>query len=172
MSAETCLPTNSKTRVQAMTDPTSALTKQLLQWISDKPRTYAEAWKHFRSIIETDPRVGDNDYGMAGVAKWCLGEPQEAVSQWRAGLKAEYARSGVTVRMGLLLYFVSVVRPEVFDQDEAKRLLLEKADDPRIRDWPGPIAKLILRQISEVSFKKAVKAKTQVKRAYVFGLRN
>jgi hypothetical protein len=122
-------------------------------------RQYAEAWQHFHSVIETDPSAGDNDYGMAGVAKWCLGEPEEAVAQWRAGLKAKYARSGVAVRMALLVFFASVVMPEFFEQDEAKKLLMEKADDPRIRNWPGPIVKLILGQINEGEFQESRRGK-------------
>ena len=36
---------------------------------------YDKAWTHFRSVIESSPTAGDGDYGMAGVAKWCLGKP-------------------------------------------------------------------------------------------------
>jgi hypothetical protein len=67
---------------------------------------YVEAWEHFHSIIETDPRVGDGDYGMAGVAKWCLGEPKVAVSEWRDGLKAPYSRTPFGVYTGLLLFLL------------------------------------------------------------------
>ncbi len=113
----------------------------------------AEAWEHFRSIIDKAPNSGDNDYGMAGVAKWCLGEPGEAASQWRAGLKAKYARaSGLGVRMPLLLFFASVVRPDISGEVLAKKLMLEKTKDRRIKTWPGPIAKLVLGQIDEREF--------------------
>jgi hypothetical protein len=37
-----------------MTDPTIALTQQLLEWISDKPRTYAEVLNAWRT---TCPRL-------------------------------------------------------------------------------------------------------------------
>ena len=37
-----------------MTDPTSALTQQLLEWISEKPRTYAEVLDAWRT---TCPRL-------------------------------------------------------------------------------------------------------------------
>ncbi len=121
---------------------------------------YVEAWEHFHSIIETDPRVGDGDYGMAGVAKWCLGEPEEAVSQWQAGLKAPYSRTPFGVYMGLLLFFASVVRPEVFDQNEARSLLREKLADPRSNKWPGTIAKLVLGQISEEELQRSCQSRT------------
>jgi hypothetical protein len=115
---------------------------------------YAEAWEHFHSVIETPPRVGDNDYGMAGVAKWCLGRPDEAVLEWRAGLKAKYARaSGLGVRMPLLLFFAAIREPRVFDRKLAEKLVLDTTKDIRISNWPGPIARLVLDQISEAEFK-------------------
>jgi tetratricopeptide (TPR) repeat protein len=114
-------------------------------------RKYASAWEHYRSAIDADPaRSGDNDYGMAGVAKWCLGKPDEAVAYWRAGLAANYARvSGLGVIMPLLLFFVSVVKPETVDEDSARKLLLEKTRDLRIRNWPGPIARFVLAEIDD-----------------------
>jgi len=115
-------------------------------------RKYASAWEHFRATIDADPaRSGDNDYGMAGVAKWCLGEPDEAVAHWRAGLAANYARaSGLGVIMPLLLFFASVVKPETFDEGSARKLLLEKTKDLRIRNWPGPVARFVLAEIDEL----------------------
>ena len=114
---------------------------------------YADAWEHFHSRIETASRAGDNDYGMAGVAKWCLGKPDDAVSEWRAGLKAEYARtSGLGVRMPLLLFFAAIREPRVFDRRSAEKLLRETTADIRIRNWPGPIARLVLDQIGEAEF--------------------
>ena len=116
---------------------------------------YTQAWEHFCSRIRIDPHSGDNDFGMAGVAKWCLGEPKDAVTEWRAGLKAKYARaSGLGVRMPLLLFFASVIEPEAFDGDLAKELLAEKTKDLRIRNWPGPIAKFVLGQIDESELQK------------------
>ena len=114
---------------------------------------YAEAWAHFRSVIETSKTAGDGDYGMAGVAKWCLDKPDEAVLEWRAGLKANYARaSGLGVRMPLLLFFAAVRQPNFFDRKLAEKLLQETTLDKRIKNWPGPIAKLVLDQISEAEF--------------------
>ncbi len=54
---------------------------------------HQQAWEHFREAIEKFPQKGDAFYGMAGVAKWCLGKANEAVSEWRAGLDAKYARA-------------------------------------------------------------------------------
>ena len=120
-------------------------------WINQ----YEEAWEHFNDAIEHFPIKGDAFYGMAGTAKWCLGEPAEAVSHWRAGLTAKYARaSGLGIRMPLLLFFVSVVKPELVDYTFVKRLLLEKAEDPGMDNWPAPIAKRVLGQITDEELRK------------------
>jgi hypothetical protein len=114
---------------------------------------YGETWEHFHSVIEKGIRVGDGYYGMAGVAKWCLGRPDQAVLEWRAGLKAKYARaSGLNVIMPLLLFFAAIREPRVFDRKLAEKLLLETTKDIRIRNWPAPIARLVLDQISEAEF--------------------
>lgn len=133
-------------------DPSPSHTREFgiaLVWLGK----YAEAWTHFRSVIETSKTAGDGDYGMAGVAKWCLNKPDEAVSEWRAGLKAKYARaSGLNVIMPLLLFFAAIRQPKVFDRKLAEKLLREATADIRIRNWPGPIARLVLDQISEAEF--------------------
>jgi len=114
---------------------------------------YEQAWEHFHKTITEDSMKGDAFFGMAGVAKWCLGETQQAVSQWRAGLRAKYARaSGLGVRMPLLLFFASVVKQPSFKKEMAESLLMEKVKDRRIKNWPGPIALLVLRQINEDEF--------------------
>lgn len=115
---------------------------------------YGEAWAHFRARIESNPLMsGDADYGMAGIAKWCLGKADEAVTEWHAGLKTKYARaSGLGVRMPLLLFFAAIREPRVFDRKSAEKLLRETIADVRIRNWPGPIARLVLDQISETEF--------------------
>ena len=116
-------------------------------------RKYAEAWEHFRSVIETNPRCGDNDYGMAGVAKWCLDQRAEAVLEWKAGLEAKYARAaGLNLQMPLLLFFAAILQPTVFERNSAEKLIREKTRDLRIKNWPGPIARLVVDQIGESEF--------------------
>jgi len=113
-------------------------------------RKYAEAQEHFLSTIETSSVCGDSDFGKAGVAMWCCGKPGDAVSQWRAGLKAKYARaSGLGVRMPLLLFFAAVRQPSSFDRELAGKILQETILDRRIKNWPGPLARLALGQISD-----------------------
>jgi tetratricopeptide (TPR) repeat protein len=113
-------------------------------------RRYHEAFEHFQETIEIKPRSGDSIFGMAGVAKWCLSKPNEAVALWKAGLKAKYARNGgLSIRMPMLLFFASTTKSGIFEKDSAERLLLAKINDERIRHWPGPISKMLVGKISE-----------------------
>lgn len=119
-----------------------------LLWVEQ----YASAWDHFQKAIKRNPKATiDSSYGMAGVAKWCLGERREAVAEWVLGLKAKYV-DAADVEMPLLLYFASVVSPEVCDKATARKLMLEKAEDELTEVWPGPIVQLILGQINEGEF--------------------
>lgn len=121
-------------------------------------RDFELAWEHFQTAALTYPRSGDAFYGMAGVAKWCMGDPNSAVSMWCDGLKAKYARaSGLGIKMPLLLFFASAVRPEVCEMAYAKKLLAEKLTDRRIGTWPGPIARLLMGDISDRDFRASCK---------------
>jgi tetratricopeptide (TPR) repeat protein len=121
-------------------------------------KQYAQAWEHFSTIIERKAPKGTSNkhesfYGMAGVAKWCLGERREAIAEWISGLKAEYAgAAGLGVEMPLLLFFASVVSPELYDNAAARTLMLEKTKNVRIKTWPGPILQWILGQINGGEF--------------------
>jgi hypothetical protein len=115
-------------------------------------KQYAQAWEHFSTVIDRKAPKGtshkhDSFYGMAGVAKWCLGERREAIAEWVLGLKAVYVNAG-GVKMPLLLYFASVVSPELYDNAAARKLMLEKTKEVLIQIWPGPILQLILGQIT------------------------
>lgn len=113
-------------------------------------RQYQQAEVHFQEAISSFPQAGDAFYGMAGAANWCLGQPKEAVLKWHRGLVAKYNRaSGLGVRMPLLLYFASRADPGLVDEKVVKQLLIEKTTDPRIVNWPGPIAQILLDQIKE-----------------------
>jgi len=87
---------------------------------------------------------------MAGTAKWCLGDVQEAVRQWNAGLKAQYAdTAGLGLQLPLLLFVASVLRPATFEKTKAEDLLRSKIRDCRARTWPGPIAGWVLAEFQE-----------------------
>jgi len=104
-------------------------------WTQD----YETAWNHFQNAIKHARWSSDDEYGMAGVAKWCEGQAKEAVECWRAGLKCDYGDAGgASVGNQLLLFAASILRPEAISQKEAIALLKKKAGNRRISAWPGP----------------------------------
>ncbi len=76
-----------------------------------------------------------------------------AIAEWVLGLNAQYARSG-GAKMPLLLFFASVVSPELYDNASAKKLMLEKTKGVLIQAWPGPMLQWILGQIKDGEFLK------------------
>jgi hypothetical protein len=68
-------------------------------------REYQIAWQHFSKAIKANNRPVSDFFGLAGVAKWCLGDFKEAVRQWNSGLNARFSdTAGLGVRLPLLLY--------------------------------------------------------------------
>ena len=128
-------------------------------------RNYDSAYNHFAAACQSAPRSMAPLYGMAGVAKWCLDDRQEAVNQWRAGLKSQYADGAGGVRLPLLLYCVSVLDPDLVSDAEAKRLLTIRAEDPRVKNWPGALAEFILRRIDEAGLRTKCAGLNELDRA-------
>jgi len=110
---------------------------------------YKRAFEHFDDAIKTSRTSKSVFFGMAGVAKWCVDDPKEAVGQWRAGLRAQYADGAGGIRLPMLLFTAAVVTPSAFSQAEAAFLLNEKVHDARARNWPGPLGKFLLGQIDQ-----------------------
>jgi len=111
-------------------------------------RQYEKAWEHFRKSIKDYPQSMSSFYGMAGTARWCLGDVIEAVRQWREGLKSDYADTlGLGIHLPLLLLVGSILRPGSFEKQSALKFLEEKARDDRVSDWPGQIALWALGEI-------------------------
>jgi hypothetical protein len=107
-------------------------------WVQD----YLAAWKHFDSANQRRPKHAPF-FGMAGAARWCLDDPEASVREWRAGLKSGYADGAGGVDLPLLLFFASVVKPELFDHREAENLLANRMENPLIHNWPGPLAEFV-----------------------------
>jgi lipoprotein NlpI len=110
---------------------------------------YEKAFEHFQRSMLTFRHSMSGFYGMGGVAKWCLNEPQLAIEQWVSGLTAQYADGAGGVSLPLLLFVASVLRPESYSQVDAQRLLIDKVKDARIGYWPGPLAQFVLGQFDE-----------------------
>jgi hypothetical protein len=116
---------------------------------------FEAAWEHFKTLIAVDVEAGRPSttfhYGMAGVAKWCLNDPEEAVAEWREGLSCEFTDWAGGVELPLLMYFASVARPKVFPKlrAEADVVLTKRAGSHLIKNWPGAIAEFVLGRIDE-----------------------
>ncbi len=124
-------------------DPSGSHTMELgvaYLWVED----YEAAEQHFQYAIKTHRTLGDVFYGMAGAAVWCTDNPGAAVRHWHAGLDAPYAVGGVGIRLPLLLFLASILRPNVYPRNDASRVLLKRIQDPRSKYWPGPLAKFVL----------------------------
>jgi hypothetical protein len=135
-------------------------------------KRYEEAFSHFQRSMLAYRNTMSSFYGMAGAAKWCLNEPDAAVKEWVSGLSAEYADGAGGVALPLLLFAASILRPKVFSTTDAVRLLEEKARDPRIEFWPGPLAEFVLGRTDEtMALSECVGFNTAGSRTYVWQLR-
>lgn len=111
-------------------------------WAGD----YQAASVHFMNAVQTYPRTVSTFYSMAGVAKWCQGDAEEAVNLWNSGLDSEFS-DPAKLRLPLLLWSASVIQPHVFLRSRAEEILRSTLDDPRTLIWPGPIAKRVMGHI-------------------------
>jgi Tfp pilus assembly protein PilF len=61
---------------------------------------YQAAWEHFQHAMRRHPQSIAAFFGMAGVAKWCVDEPEAAIRLWESGLDAQFAdgAGGVSFR--------------------------------------------------------------------------
>jgi lipoprotein NlpI len=112
-------------------------------------KEYDAAWEHFEHAIERHPQSIAVFFGMAGAAKWCVGEPWAAVRVWESGLNSQYADGAGGVHLPLLLLVASTLRPASFSRSDALKILSKKAKDVRVNNWPGPIARYVLNLIDE-----------------------
>ena len=112
-------------------------------WTKD----YESAWSLFQYANRNSRLTSQSSFGMAGAAKWCLDQHEEAVDCWKAGLQCNYGDAGgASVGNRLLLFAASILRENVFSKVDAIALLAEKADDYRIRAWPGPLVAFCLQK--------------------------
>jgi tetratricopeptide (TPR) repeat protein len=114
-------------------------------WIKD----YQAAFDHLSEQMKIIPRRLEKIFGLAGIAKWCLNEPGEAIEQWIQGIKCDYADGAGGVTIPLLLFYASIVKPELYSRKDAEKLMITRAKRRIIRNWPGPIAEYILNRIDK-----------------------
>lgn len=110
---------------------------------------YENAWSHFRTAIETHGMSLALFYGMAGTARWCMGQSTEAVQCWQEGLRARFADGAGGIHLPMLLLVSSALRPGAFSTQKAEELVRMKAEARRVKNWPGPLGPFILEQVAD-----------------------
>lgn len=114
-------------------------------WLED----YNAAWEHFDGLNREKPKHRAVYYNMAGVAKWCLGQHDEAVAQWRIGCKCGYSDGAGGVGPALLLFVATVIDPASCSRAEPEAILDKRSKSGWYKNWPGPVADYVLGRIDE-----------------------
>ena len=137
------------TIIEQMEIPDNTAFPQL--WLGD----YEVAWNFLQEAIPKLDASYDLFIGLAGVARWCLDGPLEAVRTWKKGLKTDYTVGGAGgVRMPILLLAAAFLRPELQTLgpakqafNEARKVLNIRVEKPRAKMyWPGPLGRYMLGQ--------------------------
>lgn len=105
------------------------------------------AWCHFRDVGERISMSTDVIPKFAGTARWCEGERESAVREWKRGLDAEYTDPSGGVTIPLHLFFAGIVCPDLVSNDEICDLL---EGSKRARSWtgyPGLLARVALGEL-------------------------
>lgn len=119
-------------------------------WIGN----YQAAWEHFHAFNGANPFRYATTYGMAGVAKWCLGQRIEAVHEWREGLRCQYVDWAGGIKSPLLLFFSATVDTVLVPISEVKDLLAARGNDVAAKNWPGPLGRFVLGRIDEAQLRR------------------
>ena len=90
-----------------------------------------------------------------GVAQWTLGQREEAIQTFRAGVDGildgtiEFADLAGGARQGLLLWFAGVCAPDAGARSHAVEFMQGLASKSKIQYWPGPLAEHAIDAISK-----------------------
>lgn len=98
---------------------------------------------HFEPLLDKPIRI-DFFFGMAGAAAWCTGDLKRATRHWRKGVTCPAAVAGSNTRTALLLYAASVLEPNAYSTEAAKKILKSRLAKRRGGYWPGQIAQFLL----------------------------
>jgi hypothetical protein len=105
---------------------------------------YSAAWELCQLALNNLRWTSSCLFEIAGIAKWCMGDPAAAVERWKAGMGAQYGDAAGGARVRLLLFAASVLKPNVISRSQARKLLEKKRNQKRIDRWPGHLVRLCL----------------------------
>jgi lipoprotein NlpI len=111
-------------------------------------RKFAAAAKQLNGIIERHPRRSCMHYVYRGLIHWYRGEPAEALSHWRAGLKCHYAYHDL-LEVPFMMYFAVAKQPGIVDDNEIITLINARVNRKFVQRelWPYPIASFLFGEI-------------------------
>lgn len=105
-------------------------------------------------LWQKSPADHDGLYVYCGLVRWLWGHSVNAVDYWMRGLKCSYTDDAGGVELPLLLYYASTCDPMLYDPSDATNLLKQKLKSRRAKNWPGPIARYVLKRIDEARLRK------------------
>jgi len=110
---------------------------------------YQDAANLCRDIIKLERGEADADFIFLGVSYWLSGRHEKAVESWRAATDTKYTDAAGGVGLWLLLFFAANKLNISLLKQESEQKLDALCKDVAIGNWPGPIARYVLGQISD-----------------------
>ena len=114
-------------------------------WLKD----WDGAYEHIYRYIEANPNTMEFAFVLSGTAKWCSGDREAAVAEWRQGIDVDYADTAGGIAIPLHLFFASVSQPDLVPKAEAAGLLGDRLNGRRGHRWPGHLGRLVLGEMTD-----------------------
>jgi hypothetical protein len=111
-------------------------------------QNWKAAYEHFRHFTAIRASTVDVAFKFAGVAKWCDGDREAAVAEWKQGIDVDFADMGGGITILLHLYFAAAVEPDLMSMDAVVELLQSRLQAKPHDGWPGYLAKLLLGEVT------------------------
>jgi hypothetical protein len=108
-----------------------------------------------RMAIERFPGESQDSYDDLGVCEWLLGKKSAAIEAWRGGLHTDYRDPAGGIYSRLNLWWGGVMSGKRAVVQEALGHLEDALTSLRATNWPGPMARYVVGQISETELLEA-----------------
>ena len=99
-------------------------------------KQWDSAYTHIRDYIDSARWSADFAFKYAGTAKWCAGDREAAVVEWKQGIDVDYADMGGGVTIPLHLFLAAASAPGLIPMDEAVELLQARLQAKPNDGWP------------------------------------
>ncbi len=112
-------------------------------------RRYDAAASLCNEIIKLRRGEADADFIFLGVSYWLNGRYEQAVASWCAAFDTKYTDAAGGVGLWLLLFFAAIKLSNSSLRQESEAGLSALCKDSAVGNWPGPIGRHVLGQITE-----------------------